>query len=230
MTIEEIIRHYPRLYHMANHGTWDSISRRGLLSTSALLDLFQINGNERYRIESCHRPNSIEIGPHPVHGTAIIRDQRPMNERVLGRSLEGIGIREWYELLNRKAFFWMTEGRVQTLLKAKLYRDYEHVVITVDTASLLAQHGDRAALSPINSGSTIYNPPKRGQYTFLSIAEYPFVERRKRRGIANAVAELAVDYSVPDLLAHTITVERRKDGRVLGTIYSRTTGERLVHE
>ena len=54
MITEELIRYFPVLYHMANAGTWPSIRGRGLLSTSALLDLFEIRGQERERIESQH--------------------------------------------------------------------------------------------------------------------------------------------------------------------------------
>jgi hypothetical protein len=42
---------------MAEVGTWLSIRERGLLSTSALLDLYGIEGEERRRIESCNRPD-----------------------------------------------------------------------------------------------------------------------------------------------------------------------------
>ena len=220
MTLDELVLHYPRVYHMANAGTWESIRQRGLLSTTALLDLFGINGGERYRIESCHRPISMEI-THPEHGAVVIRDQAPMRESALERCLVGVCPRQWYELLNRKTFFWATEARVHTLLRARLYRDKEHTVITIDTASLLAQHGDRVTLSPINSGSTLYNPPLRGRHTFSTIADYPFDKRRRMSGLANAIAELAVEYSVPDLINHTIAVERRQRDRTLETLYSR---------
>ncbi len=220
MTVDQLVFHYPRVYHMANAGTWESIRQRGLLSTTAILDLLGINGRERYRIESCHRPTAVEK-THPQHGTMVIRDQAPMRESALHRCLDGVSPRQWYELLNRMAFFWITEARVQTLLGAKLYRNLEHTVITIDTASLLARHADRVSLSPINSGNTLYNPPRRGRYTFLSIAEYPFEERRRKRGLANAVAELAVDYSVPDLIRHTIAVHRRRGEEILQILYSR---------
>ena len=49
ITHEEFVRRYPRLYHMAQVGSWPSIERNGLLSTSALLDLFQIKGEARKR-------------------------------------------------------------------------------------------------------------------------------------------------------------------------------------
>jgi uncharacterized protein DUF7002 len=220
MTLDQLLRNYPRVYHMANAGTWESVRERGLLSTTALLDLFGIGGQERYRIESCHRKESIEIS-HPQYGTVVIRDQAPMRESALETCLDGIRPRQWYELLNRKTFFWATEARVQTLLKARRYRDDEHIVITIETESLLAQHADRATLSPINSGSTLYNPPLRGAYTFQPITEYPFEQRRKMRGIPNAIAEIAVDYSVPDLVAHTIVVERRRRDEILEILYFR---------
>ena len=220
MTVDQLILHFPRVYHMANAGTWESIRQRGLLSTSALLDLFGIGGEERYRIESCHRKESIPI-TRPQFGTVVIRDQAPMRESALEKCLDGISPREWYELLNRKAFFWASEARVKTLLRARLYRNDEHDVITVDTASLISHHARRVTLSPINSGNTLYNPPLRGSFTFRAITDYPFEERRKKRGLGNAIAELAVDYSVPDLILHTILVERRRGDRILQTLYSR---------
>lgn len=225
MTVDQLILHFPRVYHMANAGTWESIRHRGLLSTSALLDLFGISGEERHRIESCHRQESIPIS-RPQFGTVVIRDQAPMRESALEKCLDGISPREWYELLNRKAFFWANETRVRTLLAARLYRNDEHDVITVDTASLLAHHSGRVTLSPINSGNTLYNPPLRGRYTFRTIPDYPFEERRKARGLANAIAEFAVDYSVPDLVTHTILVERRRGDHVLQTLYSRASVRR----
>jgi len=70
-------------------------------------------------------------------------------------------------------------------------------------------------LSPINSGSTVYNPQPRGRKTFSGLAEYPFDEwRKKRRSAVNAVAEFVVDYHVPDIGEMVIPVERRKKSRV----------------
>ena len=43
---------YPRLYHMAEEGSWPSIRRHGLLSTSALLDRCLVSGRRRAGIES----------------------------------------------------------------------------------------------------------------------------------------------------------------------------------
>jgi hypothetical protein len=206
ITQEEFILQYPRLYHMAQVGSWPSIERNGLLSTSALLDLFQVAGEAREAIESRHRPKSVTI-THQQHGSATIRDQIPMSERALLKCLVGTTPREWYELLNRRVFLWTTEDRVNTLLGARAYRNHEHDVLTVDTRGLIERHGERITLSPINSGSTVYNPQPRGLNLFQTFVDFPF-EFRRRYG-KRAIAELSVDYSVPDLRDFVLRVERR---------------------
>ena len=203
---------------MAHVGSWDSIQRWGLLSTVALLDLFGISGEDRQLIERAHRPESITIRDHD-HGTAVIRDQKPMREGPLRRCLDGMSVEEWYTLLNGKVFFWVTEARLNTLLNAKPYRNRPHTVITVDTGELMTRHLHKATLSPINSGSTIYNPHPRGPDTFRSLDQYPFEERRRMRGLRNAVAELAVDYSVQDIREFALRIEDRQNSRVVRVIH-----------
>jgi hypothetical protein len=108
-------------------------------------------------------------------------------------------------------FFWPTEDRLLTLLGARAYRNQEHDVITIDTATLLARHGDTVRLSEVNSGSTLYpNAPKRGRGTFRTVPEHP-----KER----AVAEVAVREGIADVRELVVAVELRKGRDVLATIY-----------
>jgi hypothetical protein len=221
ITADELVNHFPRLYHMAELGTWPSIKAHGLLSTSALLDLYGVNGEERRLIESCRRPESVTIR-HDKYGPAVIRDQKPMSDSALRKCLRGMTPIEWYRLLNAKVFFWLTPERVLGLLSARAYRDREHTVLVVDTAELLRLHHERVALSPINSGSTVYNPQPRGATTFQALEVYPFERWRKKRGSATkAVAELAVDYRVPNIDGLVLRVERRKRSRLLEVLYER---------
>jgi len=203
---------------MAEADAWPSIEKLGLLSTSALLDRFEINGDLRRRIEEAHRPESIRI-THPKHGSALIRDQKPMRESALRTCLRGMSPREWYVMLNGQVFFWVTAARVQTLLNARAYRKQKHMVITVETAAFLDKYASRMRLSPINSGSTIYNPQPRGAETFRPLVDYPFAERRALRGIPNAIAEIIVKYSVPDLREFVSRAELRKGTQVLRILY-----------
>ena len=214
----EFIALYPCLYHMAQAGSWPSIEAKGLLSTAALLDLFEVDGELRVAIESQHRPESVAI-THPEHGQAVIRDQKPMSEKALLKCLVGIKPKEWYELLNRRVFMWVTEERVNTLLAARAYKGSEHDVLTIDTESLLREYGNRVTLSPINSGSTVYNPQPRGLDLFRPLNEFPYTDR-KRYG-KRAVAEICVDYSIPDLRSFVIRVERRSGTSILQTLYER---------
>jgi hypothetical protein len=203
---------------MAEADTWPSIRKSGLLSTSALLDLYGIDGEERRRIESCRREECVTI-QHDIYGPAVIRDQKPMSERALRKCLKGITPTEWYRLLNGKVFFWLTAERVSRLLSARAYRGREHTVLTIDTARLLQNHQREVTLSPINSGSTVYNPQPRGADTFQTLANYPFDVWRKKRGRTTAIAELAVTHEVRDIREMVIRVERRKESRVLEVIY-----------
>jgi len=55
MDVDALVKRYPRLFHMAEKGTWPSIKKHGLLSTSAVLDLHQCDGDERRVLEIEHR-------------------------------------------------------------------------------------------------------------------------------------------------------------------------------
>jgi hypothetical protein len=124
-------------------------------------------------------------------------------------------------VLNGKVFFWLSAERVTRLLSARAYRDREHTVLTIDTARLLQNHEREVTLSPINSGSTVYNPQPRDADTFQTLANYPFDVWRKKRGRTTAIAELAVRREVRDIREMVVRVERRKKSRVLEINYER---------
>jgi len=218
--VQELVRNFPRLFHMAENSSWSSIKRHGLLSTSALLDLFQIKGQQRFAIESQRRPERVTI-THPRYGTAVIRDQKPLNETVLNRILVGMSPRQWFEALNGRVFFWLTEERLIGFLSARSYRNQTHTVITVDTRALLERHAEHIALTAFNTGSTYYNPPPRGIDTFLSIRDYPFDEWRRKRRVADAVVELAVERGVADISELVLAVAAWKADHLLTTIWRR---------
>jgi hypothetical protein len=222
MKIDDLIKHYPRLYHMAESGTWESIREHGLLSTSALLDLFEINGKERREIEDQHRPELVPI-THNKYGRAVVRDQKPMRESSLLNCLtKPLTPRDWYRILNRNVFFWLDSRRLNGLLGAKPYRNKRHCVLTVDSGHLITAYEKEITLSPMNSGSTLYDPLSRGLETFLPIAEFPFEKRRATRPIQNTVVELLVKYAVPNVDEFVLKVEERKGTEIIETILDRT--------
>jgi hypothetical protein len=209
----DLLRHFPRLWHMAEDGSFESILKNGLLSTSSLLDLYGIQGNERLAIESQRRPESVTISRNGFP-SAIVRDQKPMTESALKKCLAAnVSPEEWFEILNDRTFFWLSRDRLRGLLGARAYRDRPQTVLTVDTASLLKAHKNLIELSPLNSGATIYNPQPRGRDTFLPIEKYPFDERRKTRPIDKSVVELVVRKGVPDISDHLVAAHRIYKGK-----------------
>jgi hypothetical protein len=103
--LDELLTHCPKLYHMAERGSWPSIRKHGLLSTAALLDHFGIGGAERQAIETQRRPTSIALHKDGL-GHAVVRDQFPMDDKGLLRCLEqALTPKEWYQTLNSKVFF-----------------------------------------------------------------------------------------------------------------------------
>src|SRR5262245_54555730 len=108
---------------MAEHGSWPSIARHGLLSTSRLLDLYQVDPKLLIRLQTQHRPESVEI-LDPILGRAVVRDQKPMNERVLARVLDdGLKPADWFRVLNKRAFFWVSLTRLKVMMNARAYRE-----------------------------------------------------------------------------------------------------------
>lgn len=222
MVIDALATRYPKLYHMADKRNWDNIRKYGLLSTTALLDLFEYEGNERFEIESQLRVKEFPIS-HATHGKAVIRDQDPMRDRpwkdiYLKNCLVRIDPQEWFRLLNKKTFFWPDTTGLNFMLGATLYQNRSHYVITVDTRKLINRHADKITLSPINSGS-LYRMKKRSGDTFKPMSAYA----------ESWVREVAVEHSVPDILDLTISVDEcisqydsrkgEKSIKVIGPIY-----------
>ena len=213
--VDKLISRYPKLYHMAESGSWPSIQKHGLLSTTGLLDLFEINGVQRFSIESQWREGSITIR-HPEHGTAVIRDQKPMPPESLEQVLVEMTCQQWYELLNAKTFFWVTIDRLNRLLNARLYRNKPHDIITLDTRSVVSRHIDSITLSSINSGVSAFGPKyTRGADLFKRIEDYDFAGTRAE------VVELAVTYCVPDISELAIAVHRYRGSTQLETVWQR---------
>jgi hypothetical protein len=217
MTPDELVAAYPRLYHMAESGTWPSIKRHGLLSTAALLDALHVEGAARRRIEAERRPESITLADTAL-GTVVIRDQKPLRLAALERCLDGISPQAWLELVNRRVYFWVTEARLTSLLNARPYRSRDHTVLVVDTRELIWRHLERVRLSPINTGSTIRKAARRGPRTFSSVADYPYRERLRARGRSDAVVELSVEYHVPDIAEMVLEVSERRGSEIKGVI------------
>lgn len=218
MTANEFISHYPRLYHVAESGSWSSIQKFGLESTSALLDRFSIAGQERDAIESTWRGAKVQL-KHDQFGSIVIRDQTPISHTKLTQCLRDMTASEWYRMLNGYVFLWPSLQRRDRMLCS--YQNQHHDVLTIDSKQLLAQYSDKMMLSPINSGSTLYNPALRGRDTFVPFDQCPFSEwlRRRRKRPEEVVAEVTLSYRISGIELVVQRVESYFGGELTGTIW-----------
>lgn len=209
MDEQRLIERHPRLWHIAEDGSWPVIRQHGLLSTRALLDLHGITGGRRAALESEQRRQCETIEGRGLP-PATLRDQKPIPPRALARCLDdGLDPADWYRILNGRSFFWLSEVRLRRMLIT--YGDRPHVVLTVGTASLVEAHREKIELSRINSGYALRTPARRGRDTFRPIAAYTH----------SGIAELSVVGGVPDIARHVLLVRRHHRERMLDVLWKR---------
>lgn len=215
MDLEKLIELYPRIYHMAERGAWDSIRTRGLMSTTAVLDHLAVADGERARYESEHRGQKMDV-KSGAPSSIVLRDQKPMPEgRLITALTGGTTPRQWYELINGKVFFWAEEQRLHGLLGARDYRKLEHDVLTLDSSTFIPAYAESIWLCHMNSGNTWPMPHRRGTEIFCKIVDYPVTRTGNPK---KKVVELVVDYAVPNIADYVLEVRRMKGNEVLNVI------------
>jgi len=218
MTTDEFVALHPLLFHIAEGGSWESIKKFGLESTSALLDRFGVSGQERDTIESRRRDRMRALN-HEKYGTVMIRDQSPISESKLAQCLNDMTTAEWYRMLNGYVFLWPSCERRDRMLAS--YEDRQHDVLTIDSQKLLALYQEKIMLSPINSGNTQYDPAKRGRWTFVPFGQCRFSDwrRRKRKKPEDVIAEVTLPYRLLEVEVVVRRVESYSGSQRSATIW-----------
>lgn len=203
-----------RVYHLAEASNWLSIQRHGLLSASNLFDLAGVFGTVRKQLERRQRLEHTAL-PNGVQ----IRDQRPMPPAGLEACLVGMTPAEWYGLINARAFCWLDPNRLNRQRAACEPRP--QVVLTVDTAALVASYGRQLEVTPINTGNARRRPARRGAATFVPYADWiksgwgseaaALGTPERRRSVPPA--ELTVVGSVPDVMRFVVGVSELAAGQ-----------------
>ena len=205
MELQTLISEYPKIYHMAEDGSWENIKRFGLLSTTALLDKWGIKGEERSLIEEKYRPSSVTICNNQF-GSATIRDQMAMPPEKLRHCLPNtITVSQWYKYINKRVFFWSDLKGLKFLLSANNYIKKAHLVIVVNSEKLLMDYNEKVFLSDINSGSTY---PKKGKTTpeYRDFNTFKDIKSYSRPW----VTEITIDYGIQDIANYVLLAGRLK--------------------
>jgi hypothetical protein len=196
MTPEELAKRHPKLYPITEPGAWSSIKRHGLLSTSRLLDLFEIETSQRIVLETTRRAISVPLH-NPRYESIILNDQQPLREESLKNCLDdNLKPEEWLKLLNGRVFFWPSEENLHRHLNARLNRTRSREIIIIDTLSLAKVHAENIELCPINSGVTFRKTARRGKNTFTPLLKYSYAEWSKMRGQRDKIQEVTISNQV----------------------------------
>lgn len=207
MTPAELAALHPRLFHLTRPDAVDAILRHGLLPPLTLLDLHEADAATRAAVLA-RRAASVPLS-HLLHGTAWITDNAPLEDAKLAAVLDdGLSPNDWRRMLAERVFLWPSEEHALRLAGARLYRDKPRALLVLDTLSLAEAHAERVAISPINSGQTLYVPARRGRATFAPLLATDHAAWRRARGTKgpDQIKEVTVVGGVPDLRRHLLEV------------------------
>ena len=198
MSPEDLAARHPTLYHVTSPGTWPSIARHGLLPAAELTRLFGADPATHARLTTQRRPVEIPLH-HPLHGTAFLTDNIPLTERALSLCLDdGLTPAQWIAMLNARVFFWPDCHGLARLLGARTNRRRPREVLAFDTLGLVRAHADRVEISPINSGSTIRKPARRGLSTYTKLLALDYRAWQRARGGRDSIKEVVVRGGIAD--------------------------------
>lgn len=199
MTPDDLARRYPCLFHLTSPEALDGIMRFGLRSTTSLLRDCAITPSERTRIETTRRPSPLLLR-HEQVGKIEINDNKPLHEANLAKVLDdGLTPTDWLRMLNARVFFWAREEGLLTLSSAAANRTRPRLVLVINTLRLAHAYTDWIDLSPINTGSTMRQPARRGLMTFTPMQSLSFEAWQRQRGRRDHVKEVALRRDIPDI-------------------------------
>jgi hypothetical protein len=208
---------HSRIYHMTDASNWPSIQQHGLLSTTRLLNLAGLDGDERYDLERRQRLRALRLP-----NGALIRDQLPMSPAALSVCLaSGLAPEDWYLELNSRVFFWLDRGRLNRHRHA--CDSSPQIVLIVDAHHLLSGYLEQAALTPFNTGNARRRPARRGRETFVPFDKWKesgwsweaAALRTPLRPSSHPPVELAITDAVKDVLDFVVEVRRLDPGEHL---------------
>ena len=206
MTPEEFAARVPRLYHVTDRPAWPSIERHGLLSADRLIDRFVEDAERRTTLKTERRKR-----PVPLHedadGTVLLNDNIPLIFSQLARILDdGLTPEDWLRILNRRVYFFPPIKHAANFIEAGRRGGRKKLLLTFDARSVAESHLDRLFVAPINTGSAIRFPARRGHEIFAPVASIGWDDFASRRAAVkrspDQVAEVSMLDGLPAVARH----------------------------
>ena len=209
MTPSELAALHPRLYHITSVGSWDLISRIGLLSTNGLLAKFGLDDALVAELTKKRRPKCVQFS-HASYGNIQITDNLPLSEKKLFTCLDDdLQPSQWLEMLNRRVFFWVDRKKIEGMVRSTSGRRRSIEVLEFDTLSLVLDNFENTEIAPFNTGNTNHTAARRGLATFSRLADVSYAEwRRKRLKVKKTldnIAEVTVVGGIENASHHLIS-------------------------
>lgn len=151
-------RRYPQLYHVTDAAALSGLRRHGLLSAKALCCLFEVPAGDRPALLTRNRDGYARL-VHPVHGEAWLRRQSMRDAPLRSRLDPALTPGQWRRFINAHAFLCASRAWAERLRAFE--RDREQVVLTWNTAALLAAGVVLLACSYNNGTVMDRTPPHR---------------------------------------------------------------------
>lgn len=174
MDIEVFVKKRPTLYHLTDKRNLEHILAEGFKSTKALVEEAKLKNGKEFL--TSRRPDHYELKTDKK--STFIRDQQPISEKVLRRSLEeGCSYEDFLLILNSRIFFWPTLSRLWKHYKR--YVEEKPVIIHLPTEEIFGLNMN-PLFSRLNSGATRCsshwdgNAPERGFNTFLPAKDFEY--------------------------------------------------------
>lgn len=187
-----------RVAHCTAASNAASIAALGLLPAA---DLAQAGGVRAETLELRADPPRFSIAGRGVQ----LNHQKPLRMGRTHDFLDGHSLQSWSRQLDQRVFFWPHAARLGGAFVRSL--GAKIVIYHLDALAFFDAFSAGIWLSPINSGSAVRKPARRGDWLYVSAANPPeaFTLNRVRRGLVrrpDRVAELSIRQPVPpDLLA-----------------------------
>ena len=210
MDADEFAERVPCLFHVTDREAWPLIERHGLLSTNSMIERFVTDPDHAERLRSERRAKPVPLYEGVAGERAMLNDNIPLVFSRLASALDdGLTPVEWLQLLNERVYFFPARRKADSFIEAGRRGGRRKLMLTFDARSLATAHLDRLFIAPINTGSALRTPARRGRAIFAPVASITWDEFATRRSAIktspDTVAEVSLLGDLPNAVNHLAT-------------------------